>query len=111
MNIRATDPYGNGVIIPKKLIPDTLLGTDLMETIDRPDKVIEKPAIMLTTCDEGPIERCGGPCINHYFRLIGPDTTLLISAEREGTNWLAFRCIENPTTKELESIFQNTRTP
>ena len=109
MSIVATDPYGNRVVIPEELIPNNLKSTDLLETIDSPDRVITRPAIMLTTCT-GPVECCTGPCDNHYFRLISQDETLLISAHKEGEDWVAFSCISNPSTKELAGIFQNART-
>ncbi|HYH14057.1 MAG TPA: hypothetical protein VD794_02490 [Flavisolibacter sp.] len=108
MNIVAIDPYGNRVIIPENLIPAALKSTQLQQTIDRPDQVITQPALMLTTCTEA-IESCTGPCVNHYYRLIGLEETLLISAQKEKEDWVAISCIINPSTEQMAAIMHNAR--
>jgi hypothetical protein len=108
MSIAAVDPYGNRVIIPPDIIPYAEISSRSGIT-DSPDKVIQRPALMLTSCKE-PMTSPTEPCENHYLRLVNMDNTLLISARKEEEGrWKAYRCICNPSIKQMAALFQNTR--
>ena len=105
MCITVIDPKGNEVSIPKKLLPADLLSGRNKAVYDPPEKVIERPAILLTTCKEAaaaPTETCE----NHYFRSIGWQDTLLISARKKEGRWTAYQCICNPSFQQLSHLFK-----
>jgi hypothetical protein len=108
MSIAAVDPYGNQVLIPPEIIPFAAIHSRT-EVTDSPERVIQRPALMLTSCKE-PMTSPTEPCENHYLRLVNGDNTLLISARKETEGrWRAYRCICNPSIQHMAELFHNTR--
>jgi len=103
----AVDPYGNCILIPEQIIPYAELASH-PEISDTPERVIQQPAIMLTSCKEA-LPETAESCENHYLRLINSDTTLLISARRVDGKWMAYRCLCNPSTKQVAILLETMR--
>ena len=108
MSIIAVDPYGNKVHLPKNLLPEVLRKGGNPAIYDPPEKVIQHPAILLTSCQE-PQSSLTESCENHYFRSIGWYDALLISARKVAGSWIAYQCIYNPSVKQLGQLFRTTR--
>lgn len=108
MCITAVDPYGNRVHIPEAIILKLEFSKRDGETVDSPEQVIKRPAIMLTTCT-GPMESPVEHCENHYLRLINWEDTVLISARKQDGKWTVYRCLCNPSTTDLASLFRTAR--
>ena len=108
MCIIAIDPHDNEVNIPKQLLPAVLLTGGNPDIYDPPEKVIQRPAILLTSCKEPPSSPTE-TCENHYYRSIGWGETLLISARKVAGRWRAYRCIYNPSLKQLAPLFRGTK--
>ena len=109
MSIAAVDPYGSRVTIPESLVPAGKMRGSSMEATDSPAKVIQHPALMLTSCVSDPSSCTTQPCETHYLRLINSRDTLLISARKIDGNWIAYNCMYNPSPQQLAPILRNNR--
>jgi len=108
MCLIAIDPYGNEVKVPKKLLPAVLRMENNPAIYDGPERVIQHPALLLTSCNE-PQASLTETCENHYFRSIGWENTVLISARKQEGRWTAYRCLSNPSFKLLAQLFRLTK--
>lgn len=93
--IIVTDPRGNKIRLQKGLcvFKDFPLGKDAYDDLA---SVIEKPIIMIQMKDEK----------TYYYRSVGWNITLLVTAVKKNNEWLAETCLLNPDPKMLSALLK-----
>ena len=89
------DPLGNEVHLAGKL---NKLTVNESEVYDDLTDVIKSPSIVIKGIEKA--------TEIHYYRSIGWNVDILISAKKKGRNWVVTRCIQNPPAEKINRLIK-----
>lgn len=92
----AKDPFGKLIHLSPGMI---LSENDPDEVYDDAATVIKKPAIVIEVKENNETQL-------YYFRSVGWNSTLLITAKLNNGRWEAYDYLKNPTSKILSAILK-----
>jgi hypothetical protein len=102
------DPLGHLVVVPEEILANAIEKMDNSIILDSPDKVIQKPALLLSSCDIS--DNCPTSCCeSHYFRMISWNTIMLISTRKENDKWIVYDFRINPSPEVMAPIYSKCK--
>lgn len=97
--VRSTiDPFGNTIFLLQDICISHNL-TEENEIYDDAATVISKPALVIEVKVDGPPEL-------YYFRSVGWDSTMLITAHLHNERWETSNCVRNPSNEALSDLMR-----
>ena len=97
-NTCITDPLGHRVFLINGLFEPEAPGPADEEEADL-GTAIRRPALIIETTRNG--------SELHFFRTLAWNSTILVSARKEGEAWLVFRFLRNPSFEHLAGIMKD----
>lgn len=92
------DPLGNKIILPDNICDENGAFIQTEDIYDDVASVIQKPAMAFEVQDAN--------IQNYYFRSVGWEHCLLISAIKENGHFKAYDCLKNPSPEKIRKLFR-----